>query len=632
MVRVMRDVDFRLKALLVAAAFAVPTSLVVSTELKEQWQVWRHLSAQRAGWQYLHAIDDLAAATSPWQEHVLNEGKDPTSPFAGPMERGIEAAFVRAAALQDELGARLHTDEAWQGLNGAYVHLNDPDTPSATRSQRLDAFTAQIGKLGQAVIDGGGLNLLDRREARVATDICTEQLPRIAAALRGLRSQLGTLPNEGPYALANTEPALRQANLLLDQMDLLRARIEQMKALHPDPRPAQEDRFIADVDRLGHDVRTFVIDPEHARARSALLTDLLQVRSQFNGLRGAWLDQADDILQHSEAEVKRHLMWLAGTVVFGILLAAYMMVAFSRVMRGGMQLIQAEVSRMAKGDLSGRVLPRGDDEVADTLRSLRESLARLADLFTVVRRGVASVSHASGDISDASETLAERINVATDTMEGLQQGVRRTLDNLESNRLHVGQAVSCVHEVTADAGRSRRAMTRLSSVIDNLQERSAEISKFVTLIDGIAFQTNLLALNASVEAAKAGEAGKGFAVVASEVRSLALRVGDAAAQIATVVGDSTNQIAQGRELAQGTAEAVLATEAHVVNLERVLQRLEDVTRNGRENADKMTETLDVVGRNSDQTSELVLQVTRAAKVLRLQSLKLAEQSSKFKLG
>jgi methyl-accepting chemotaxis protein len=392
------------------------------------------------------------------------------------------------------------------------------------------------------------------------------------------------------------------------------------------------EMLFANATQFAQNMRAFALDASTPFDAAGTLATTQSLHQALRQMRGACLSQLDAALQVNEAHVGQRLTWLSGTVLLGIILATYVMTAFSRVMRGGMQLIQSEVARMARGDLSGRALARGDDEVADTLRSLRTSLARLADLFTVVRRGVSSVSHASGDISSASEDLATRIHQATEAMSGLQQGIATTLDYLEANQQCVAQAVDRAKDVTADAGRSRRAMTHLAEVIENLERRSREIGKIVSLIDGIAFQTNLLALNASVEAAKAGTSGKGFAVVASEVRSLAQRVAEAAAQINKVVGDSTNEITQGQEIAKGTVDAVLSTEANVTEMGRILTRLAEVTANGRHNAEHMTSTLAAVNDNSEKTSELVVQVAQAARTLRHQSLKLAEQSSKFKLG
>ncbi|MDO9238365.1 MAG: methyl-accepting chemotaxis protein [Aquabacterium sp.] len=634
-VRVMRDVDFRRKTWMVAAAFALPTSVIVGLQLIDNWAAIRKTALQRQGWDYVHKIDDLVTAVIPTQAALdlpPSDQPEASSKSSDAAHQAIEQAYVTLTTAQDQHGGAFDVAAEWKVLTAAYVRLNASAGLDKNQTQTARDFIQAAHDLSDKVADEAHLNLNPNRAALITGEIARHYLPAIDDAISLLHSQLGPLAKQAEHTTASTEQALIGAFELQEALASLK---QQVTRLGADASSACVGST-ASISSRGHAfataVRAMALDPAAALTVADGLARAQALHQDVREMRSACLRQIDLMSASDESRITTHLARLSGVVIFSLALATYFMTAFSRVMRGGMSLIQSEVARMAKGDLSGRATARGDDEIGHTLQSLGTSLARLADLFTVVRRGVASVSHAAGDISAASEALATRIDDATDAMSSLQKGIAATLTYLESNQQCVGQAVERAKDVSADAGRSRRAMIHLAEVIENVQDRSREIGKIVSLIDGIAFQTNLLALNASVEAAKAGSAGKGFAVVASEVRSLAQRVAEAAAQINKVVGDASNEISHGQEIAKSTTDAVLSTEANVNELGRILSRLSQLTTDGRGNTERMTATLHEVNDNSEKTSALVTQVALAAKELRLQSLKLAEQSSKFKLG
>ena len=93
----------------------------------------------------------------------------------------------------------------------------------------------------------------------------------------------------------------------------------------------------------------------------------------------------------------------------------------------------------------------------------------------------------------------------------------------------------------------------INVAVNQLTEKTLNISEAVTVIDQISFQTNILSLNAAVEAATAGEAGKGFAVVAQEVRNLATRSAESAKDITQAV----NSIKESVQLTNQKFDAII---------------------------------------------------------------------------
>jgi methyl-accepting chemotaxis protein len=221
-------------------------------------------------------------------------------------------------------------------------------------------------------------------------------------------------------------------------------------------------------------------------------------------------------------------------------------------------------TRVAQGDLTGRVSANGGADLQTLSEDLNGMVASLAELSSRVREGAQSISSSTSEIlaavsqhtvsaSQQSAAISETSTTMEELRTAAEQAARKAKEVAEQARASAQVSEEGIHAVDATIRAMEETRDRVGAMAKDilmLSEQGQQIGEITATVNDLADQSNILALNASIEAAKAGEHGKGFAVVAAEVRNLAEQSKQATEQVRTILGD----------IQKATTSAVLATE------------------------------------------------------------------------
>ena len=399
---------------------------------------------------------------------------------------------------------------------------------------------------------------------------------------------------------------------------------------------------------------------EMRRAISTLEKHYAEHRKAIDTVVGLATQEQAAVEAKARGALERDLLLLLAVFVLSGALAAATSMVFGRRLQAGIRLALERLGELARGNLAsaGRTSERAD-EIGDILAGIERTAEALRLTVTEIRESAFSVSAAAGQLSSSVASVAadaahtsDSVTSAAGTLEQMSAGVHdmaglalasKTRATAAGEQCREGSrkvegTSAIVEQLAADVGAT-------AGSINSLGERSREISGIVGTIREIADQTNLLALNAAIEAARAGEQGRGFAVVADEVRKLAERTTQSTDQIARMITQIQDAIAQSvKGMGEGSARAracldavhdarrtmdaiVGDADALAADIQQIAEQLEAQRRGSEE----IVQSITTIAQTSETTTRSTEEVSATASQLAGTSGRLREAIDRFML-
>ena len=288
------------------------------------------------------------------------------------------------------------------------------------------------------------------------------------------------------------------------------------------------------------------------------------------------------------------------------------------------------LSMMAEGDFSGEPDRKyiGDFEQID--KSFKQIRSNLSEIIRHISSSADSVRNGAEQMSDGTMKLAEGTSKQAASIETLADAIDKISEQIRFNTENAEKADN-LSKVTADRITNQdREIKNMLSAMEEIKNRSNQISVIIKTIEDIAFQTNILSLNAAIEAARAGQAGKGFAVVADEVRNLASKSAEAASNTNALITATIDAVNNGAEIAARTAAAMTEVKSFSEQTAEYISRISEASAVQSESVRRVEEDTDQIRAVTEQNSSTAEESAASCEELTGMSAILHNEVSKLK--
>ncbi len=351
--------------------------------------------------------------------------------------------------------------------------------------------------------------------------------------------------------------------------------------------------------------------------------------AEFANMQRSMLDELAGHIKDLKEQSRNRVVLLA---LLCVALSVIIAVWLTRSITRPIQEAVISARRVAKGDLSGEIEIKSNDEVGQLQQALKDMTGNLLKIVGDIRKGTESIATSSSEIAAGNQDLSSRTEQQASSLEETASSMEELTSTVKQNADNARQANQLAITAADVAVKGGEVVAEVVDTMAAINDASKKVVDIISVIDGIAFQTNILALNAAVEAARAGEQGRGFAVVATEVRSLAQRSSAAAKEIKDLIGDSVSKVESGTEL---VGQAGKTMEEVVASIRRVTDIVAEITAASNEQSagiEQVNQAIAQMDQVTQQNAALVEEAAAASESMHNQSQQLSQAVSEFKLS
>jgi len=362
------------------------------------------------------------------------------------------------------------------------------------------------------------------------------------------------------------------------------------------------------------------------------------VRAQAEGLEVATARLATDVKKLADARAAASNERASRSIVLlwalllspGIVFLPLMGLTIASI-TGPLQRAETITQAIAQGDLTHDINPRGRDEIARVMTSMKAMQEGLRGMVAAVRESSESMLTASTEIAAGNQDLSSRTEQTASNLQETASSMEQLNETVERSAQSAAAANQLAGTATHQATHGGEVVGSVVQQMEAISQASRQIADIIAVIDGIAFQTNILALNAAVEAARAGEQGRGFAVVAGEVRSLAQRSAQAAREIKTLISQSVDRVEVGSQRVRDAGVVMNEIVQSIQQVGHAMGSIADTTQQQAHGIAQVSQAVGDLDQMTQQNAALVEQSAAAAQSLQQQAQALAQTVTRFRL-